>query len=393
MPKLPTLFADGCAVVVGLPKRFQLSEALRSAKQIRLATAFAHVSGWDSLKADIQASTAEVYLLTGLQYNQTEPALLNQWMRLKLLHSDRVNVALAPSSPFFHPKVLIVCRPKTKFAIVGSGNLSKGGLRTNCECGVFVSNPSALAALSDWFGSQFDGADPLTEDMIAAYEPDYKKAKKKSAELAKHQKETEKKLKAVGEPSFSAWKRALDLAEAYYRDKGFGARDAKRTKADGRMLDNLNPPQFDFDRTAWEKFYAEGVLGQLNPIYRDRVFNAGTKLRSALHALKKTPESAVRHVLGQRGKLRIKGFRVNSASKILASFYPTEWPVYNSRVALAMADFGYTAPRGIGVDGRYIVFRNTMKKFMAACKERGLQHVDAISLDAFFYDRSEELGY
>jgi len=84
---------------------------------------------------------------------------------------------------------------------------------------------------------------------------------------------------------------------------------------------------------------------------------------------------------------------VNTVSKILAARFPNEWPVYNSRVAEVLVDFGYTAPRGAGLDGRYIAFRNTMKKFMAACKERGLPHVDAISLDAFFYDRSKELGH
>ena len=68
-------------------------------------------------------------------------------------------------------------------------------------------------------------------------------------------------------------------------------------------------------------------------------------------------------------------------------------PVYNSRVAKTIADFGYKAPHGVGADGRYIAFRNTMKRFMDACKRRGLSHVDAISLDAFFYDRSRELGY
>jgi hypothetical protein len=93
MPALQTLFGDGCAVVVGLPKHFDLPGALRSAKQIRLATAFAHLSGWNSLKSDIAASSGELFLLTGLEYNQTEPALLKEWMHLKLTRSDRVNVS------------------------------------------------------------------------------------------------------------------------------------------------------------------------------------------------------------------------------------------------------------------------------------------------------------
>lgn len=393
MPAIQTLFGDGYAVVVGLPKHFDLAGALQSAKQIRLATAFAHVSGWDSLKLAIAASSGEIFLLTGLEYNQTEPALLKEWMQLKLTRSDKVNVSLAPTTPFFHPKVLIVCCPKKTFAIVGSGNLSKGGLQTNCECGLFVSNASTIASLCVWFDAQFAEGEPLTEQMIEAYEPDYKKSKKKAAALAQQQRNTEKKLKAIGEPSFAAWNRALDMAETYFRDKDFGVRYKKRKKAVKRMLGHLNAPEFDFDFEGWAEFYKEGVLGKLNELQRDRVFETGTRLRKALRQLVQNPLAAIPSVLARRGKLRIKGFAVNTVSKILAAYYPAEWPVYNSRVATVLADFGYTAPRGIGADGRYIAFRNTMKKFMSACKQRGLSHVDAISLDAFFYECSEELGY
>jgi len=152
---LRTLFGDGCAVVVGLPKNFDVSAALRSAKEVRLASAFAHVSGWKHLKGDVEASSGDIFLLTGLQYNQTDPALLKDWLQLKLSHGDRVNVNLAAQSPFFHPKVLIVGSPKRKFAVVGSGNLSNGGLRTNCECGVYVDDVQTVVTLCRWFDAQF----------------------------------------------------------------------------------------------------------------------------------------------------------------------------------------------------------------------------------------------
>ena len=181
MPQLQTLFGDGSAIVVGLPKDFNLHTALRSAKVIRLATAFAHRSGWNSLKPGIEASSGQVFLLTGLEYNQTEPALLKDWMHLKLLRGDKVNVSLASNKPFFHPKVLIIRTDKARFAIVGSGNLSKGGLHNNCECGVFVSNRLTVDALCAWFDAQFAAGSPLNEQMIKAYEPDYKKARRRES--------------------------------------------------------------------------------------------------------------------------------------------------------------------------------------------------------------------
>ena len=393
MPKLQTLLGTGNAVVVGLPENFNLSGALRSSKKIRLATAFAHMSGWDSLKADIEESAGDIVLLTGLEFNQTEPAVLRDWVDLHLRKGKAVSAKLASSKPFFHPKVLIVHSPKEQFAIVSSGNLSNGGLQTNCECGVFVCDAPTVATLCDWFDEQFKSGVEFDGKMIDAYEPLHKKSKKQVAAIAAEQKKTETMLKEVYAASFANRDRALKLAEAYFRDNDFKTKYANRKVAAQRLLEHLNAPKFDFDKNGFKKFYDEGVLGKLNPLYRDRVFKAGNRLRNALRLLIQDPQATIPAVLGKNGSLRIEGLRLNSVTKILAAYYPSEWPVYNSRVAKALAYFGYEAPRGAGPDGRYIAFRNAMKTFMAELKERGLSNVDAISLDAFFYDRSKELGY
>jgi len=109
--------------------------------------------------------------------------------------------------------VLIVCCADQKFAIVGSGNLSKGVLQTNCECGVFVSNPTSIASLSHWFDTEFAKGVPLTAQMITAYEPKYRKAKKLGRKLAECQKSAEKKVRSVGELSLTSWNHALRMAE------------------------------------------------------------------------------------------------------------------------------------------------------------------------------------
>lgn len=205
--------------MVGLPENFNLSRALRTAKEIRLATAFAHASGWKSLKADVEASSGDIFLLTGLKWYQTEPAVLRDWLDLHLRKGKAVTAKLASSKPFFHPKVLIVHSPKEQFAIVSSGNLSNGGLQTNCECGVFVGDALTVASLCDWFDEQFRSGDEFNGKMIDTYEPDYKAAKKKAAALAKLQKSTEKKLKAVRVASLADWNRSLELAEVYFRTR------------------------------------------------------------------------------------------------------------------------------------------------------------------------------
>src|ERR1039458_642868 len=159
------------------------------------------------------------------------------------------------------------------------------------------------------------------------------------SEVHIHQRRSEKKLKAVRVASLADWNRALELAEAYFREKDFKAKYVKRVRSSKRMLGHLNAPKFDFDKNGWNKFYKESVLGKLNPIYRDRVFKAGKRLRKALRLLVQNPYAAIPAVLSKKGKLRIEGFKENSVSKILAAYYPSGWLVYNSRVAIVLKDF------------------------------------------------------
>jgi HKD family nuclease len=393
MARQQTLLGDGCAVVVGLPRSFTLSSTLRSAKEIRLATAFSHSTGWDLLKPDILANKGKLHLLTGLECNQTEPSVLKDWLNLEFEHPERVCAKLASSPPFFHPKVLIVHSPGIHFAIVGSGNLSRGGLVSNCECGIYVDDASSILTLCKWFDEQFEAGDSLTVQKIEAYDRCYRKAKKLNKALLNQQQEAEKKISEIGEASLAKWNQALRCAETYFRSSNFKATYRKRKKSVEEMLRHLNPPTFEFEHHDWYLFYQKTVLGALDSRSRDKVFRSKVRLRNALREMASDPERAVRMVLGRKGPLKINGFGINTVSKTLAALYPSDWPVYNSRVAIALAAFGYKAPRGAGRDGRYIAFRNAMVKFMAACKQRGLLNVDAISLDAFFLERSVELGF
>ncbi len=74
-----TLLGNGSAAVLGLPENFSLATELSSATEIRLATAFAHRSGWNSFKDSVSTGKAKVCLLTGLDCFQTEPQLLKDW--------------------------------------------------------------------------------------------------------------------------------------------------------------------------------------------------------------------------------------------------------------------------------------------------------------------------
>ena len=128
---LPGLLGNGLAAVVGLPPHFSLVKRLAGSTCIRMATAFAHASGWKLVSEPILRSKGEVHILAGLDFFQTEPPLLSSWLK-ETHRSDNFKCKVVTANHkkwTFHPKVLIVHGAQgAEFAVVGSGNLSAGGL-------------------------------------------------------------------------------------------------------------------------------------------------------------------------------------------------------------------------------------------------------------------------
>jgi HKD family nuclease len=387
-----TLLGAGNAAVIGLAEAFDLTKALAHAKQIRLATAFAHMSGWSHVREGISKCKGKVLLLTGLDCNQTEPKLLREWLVLKRSCGDRIEVKLANDSSFFHPKVLIIQGERTSdtFAVVGSGNLSYGGLKTNTECSVLVTDAATIARLVTWFDAQLDSAVSLNDQMVADYEPDYRKSKKGRTALEKAGNATASKVGASGRASLRRWNDALEVATQYFSSGDFESDYSSRQIVAKEILDALHPPEFTFSHEEWRKFFAKKALGNLDERNRDKVLRHRTKLQRALRELVLKPEAGVRNVLGKTGRLRIEGLGVNTVSKILAVYAPNEWPVYNTKVAGVLKEFGYKAPRGADAADAYLAYRDIMKRFMKECKERGAKPVDALALDKFFVRLSDK---
>ena len=389
MKTWPTLLGSGNAAVLGLPQGFSLPSTVLAAKEIRLATAFAHQSGWQFFREPVLGSQAETFLLTGIDCYQTEPKLLRDWLHLTAKASGRIKARLASDETFFHPKVLVVKFEDSKrdFAVVGSGNLSEGGLSKNTECSLFIADRATVKSVTDWFDAEFRRGLQLNDKLISVYGSDYKKNKDKRDALRKQDAETGKKLKSAAEGTVAEWKTAVKAAQWYFTTTRFKESYGKRKTGAEQILIALNAPSFDFDRDGLHAFFRIRPLGFLDPRYRDKLWKLQRRFKKALKAIATNPESALPRVLNPDGDLHVPGAGLNTITKILAALYPLEWPVYNGRVSTALAGFGYKHPRGASPADKYLAYRNTMKRFAEACGANGTKP-DALALDAFFLMRS-----
>jgi HKD family nuclease len=132
---------DDRSVIVGAPEEFDFRAALKEATAVRIAMAFGHMTGWKEIEEHLTGSSAAtIQVLLGQAFFLTEPQLLLRIMSLqKDSQAPRFEVKLASANGTFHPKVWIIDNDNTSLCIVGSGNLSRGGLLQNVECALLTS--------------------------------------------------------------------------------------------------------------------------------------------------------------------------------------------------------------------------------------------------------------
>ena len=374
-----SLFPESTAVVMNLPESFRLEDELHSAQTIRLGTAFAHMTGWKMLSDSIYQSKATKYFLAGSSFFLTQPEVLSCW--LKLCKEDKVHAALysGKSTTTFHPKVLIV-EGNSSFAIVGSGNLSRGGLKDNIECGLYTDDEFVVTQLSRWFDDLFARSARLTEATVLDYKHRWKKLHAKAVQLRQAQEALETEFNEKREASLRKWDDAVSAAKAYLSSEKYVKNYNDRLIAAKTIRTILHYPQFDFDRTAWKSFYEVLAMGRLIPIRRDRIFSKKKRLQAGLRELITGDTiKSLNDPLQPAGRYQIPGLGLNAISKILAVHSPTRWAVYNTAVGKTLRAFGYLPPRGGSPAEKYIAFTEMMDKFKTATGAE-----DAFALDSFF---------
>jgi len=396
---LPCLFADGLAAVIGLPANFDLSMKLSDSSSIKIATAFAHMSGWKLIKESVLGSSGQVQIVAGLHFFQTEPLLLESWLKESYQSKKFVCRVVSKSNRIrwtFHPKVLIVKAGDGKdFAIVGSGNLSAGGLRDNIECSLYTEDQSVILNLGRWFDDLFDNdglTKPLGKKIIRWYRPRYEKYRKRNSQLAKAQFKELKQLNHVIETNEKAslrkWELAVEDAKKLFERAGFNDRWEQRNDAVRKIRDCLQYPQFNFGYDQWQKFLKIPEFGNLKALnrYRKSIIKKMPSVGAAFRLLideSKDIRTRLQSVLS--GDAKIRGIDVNVITKLLTIHDRKRWPVYNSKVRDVLREYGFEMPRGLTKTDKYLVYARLMQQL-----SEEVQAKDMWALDIFVVDRSEK---
>jgi hypothetical protein len=276
------------------------------------------------------------------------------------------------------------------FGIIGSGNLSQGGLQDNVECGIYFEDRNLIAQLHGWFETQFSRANRVTAEGISAYSKAYKPNWKGRKNLEKKQLKVRAKMQEYDAAKMAKWDLAVREAKAFFATYNSKERSRAKQRA-AEIQDALGYPQFNFDRKGLDRFYKTGFLGKLRQGPKPKIWASRKRFQEGLRTLIADPESMLKELLEPDGKFKVQGASINTVSKILATHDPSSWPGFNNRVREVLRYFGYKKPRGATTTVSYLAYRDLMKKFRLACEKEGCKDVDAFALDAFFLKWSGRL--
>jgi HKD family nuclease len=143
---------------ISIPMVSVLSEALSFSDDIRIAVAFVSVKGLalieESLKLAIN-SAYSIEFLVGLDMNWTEPDALKVLYNLSL-HNDKITcICLSSIKPYYtyHPKLYLFNKGNNVKSIIGSSNLTEGGLKKNIEANVVIEASIDNEMISDAYNT------------------------------------------------------------------------------------------------------------------------------------------------------------------------------------------------------------------------------------------------
>jgi HKD family nuclease len=173
-----------------------LSELIEGGTDVRLAVAFVSMSGLkiieDAVVSTLRAG-AEIEFLVGMDTKATEAAALRHLLQISQAE-PRVSLYCLGSlegSSIYHPKVYLSRAEDAAQCLVGSSNLTRGGLATNIEVNIALSGTLTDEPIADLYTAysalKFHPKRVVPDEELVALFEDASKAAKRADAVAKRE--------------------------------------------------------------------------------------------------------------------------------------------------------------------------------------------------------------
>jgi HKD family nuclease len=137
----------------------ELSAEISKSKDVKVAVAFLKYSGYDLIKENILEcleNGGEMEFLVGLDFNTTDAKAIKALQEIEsnnpLLKCYCFSGTLKNDTPVFHPKLYLLNNGNHATVVIGSSNLTGGGLRNNVEINAIIKSDINNEIISDIYG-------------------------------------------------------------------------------------------------------------------------------------------------------------------------------------------------------------------------------------------------
>jgi len=298
--------------------------------EIIFAVAFLKQSGLDLIMKKLKKKGVEnlkratIKILVGGHLGLTEPKALNTLMNLQIKEGKGVLKLVNYSSidPVFHDKVYYFKKGKKWKALIGSANLTKGGLMDNQECSVLLSG---------------DIGDKLGNSILDLLHEIEKNAKELNEELLiKYSEEYSEKVKNIERAVIEL----MDIREYYHSnrdriDKLIEERKKSYKEAKEKLdmiADETESQKIDFNALLGKLILGKDHLWWSSGLQRnsDRFPLQKDKIKELIQFVKK--EDNIQNIDMMFKKIKaINGCGVNFLTELLITYYPDKFAILNGR--------------------------------------------------------------
>jgi len=152
----------------------EIRKLIKKSNEIKIAVAYLKKDGYNEIKEDIKEflkKKKHLWLLVGIaRYYITDAYPLNMLLKLR---KEKAKIKLRYyNNRGFHPKVCIFKTGKDVTVVIGSSNLTGGGLRKNIEANILLSGneqDKIIKDVFDFYDRIWRNSDLLNETILKKY--------------------------------------------------------------------------------------------------------------------------------------------------------------------------------------------------------------------------------
>lgn len=179
----------------------ELKALCRNAERVRAALALITQHGWNLLEPKIGQflkQRGKLQLLLGTDM-WTEPTAITKLLVLSERYQGQIEMRrFTTAKPgIFHPKLWIISpKAKPSVVVVGSSNVTMGGLDRNHELNVLVRNADGVARFEEYFDELFEGG--RAKEIDRRWLRDYERIWKEHQAMQKRMDRLREKIRSLG---------------------------------------------------------------------------------------------------------------------------------------------------------------------------------------------------